>query len=201
LVDRDGSPQGLSLDLFPTELVGLKTAEPVAKSTFDSTRPACPIHRYVSLVTLKKASSIVEDPYYHSILNMPLGILEPTHTEHAPGTVDVYAEALRGTELLASHPELKKSKDRTKILIPQPSDDPNDPLVSHSLLFACRNLSDKSRTGHYGSAISFWASSASSRSTQRSPRPYSPQTQLQSRSSSEEHSKRRRSSQRTIWLA
>lgn len=30
LVDRDGSPQDLFLDLFPTEVVGLKTAEPVA---------------------------------------------------------------------------------------------------------------------------------------------------------------------------
>ena len=61
---------------------------------------------------------------------MPLGILEPAHTEHVPGTVDVYAEALRGAELLSSHPDLKKSKDGTKILIPQPSNDPNDPLVS-----------------------------------------------------------------------
>jgi hypothetical protein len=60
---------------------------------------------------------------------MPLGILEPAHAEHVPGTVDVYAEAQRGAELLASAPNLKRSKDGSKILVPQPSDDPNDPLV------------------------------------------------------------------------
>jgi hypothetical protein len=60
---------------------------------------------------------------------MPLGILDPRHSEHVPGTVDVYAEATRGAELLESHPNLKRSKDGKKILIPQPTDDPNDPLV------------------------------------------------------------------------
>jgi hypothetical protein len=61
---------------------------------------------------------------------MPLGILDPKHSEHVPGTVDVYAEATRGAELLETHPHLKRSKDGKKILIPQPTDDPNDPLVS-----------------------------------------------------------------------
>ena len=65
---------------------------------------------------------------------MALGILEPAYAdsntaEHVPGTVDVYAQAQRGEELLSSHPNLKKSEDGTKILIPQPSNDPNDPLV------------------------------------------------------------------------
>ena len=66
---------------------------------------------------------------------MALGILEPAYagsntSEHVPGTVDVNAQAQRGAELLLSHPNLKKSDDGTKILIPQPSNDPNDPLVN-----------------------------------------------------------------------
>lgn len=84
---------------------------------------------------------------------MTLGILEPAHTEHTPGTVDVYVEAQRGTELLSSHPNLKKSADGTKILIPQPSNDPNDPLVSARLLSTSSTFSNIHRTGHCGSGM------------------------------------------------
>lgn len=60
---------------------------------------------------------------------MNLGILEPAQAEHVPGTVDVYQEAQRDAELLQSARHLKKSKDGRRVLVPQPTDDPNDPLV------------------------------------------------------------------------
>jgi hypothetical protein len=60
---------------------------------------------------------------------MALGILEPAHTEHVPGTVDVWQAAQRDAELLESARHLKKTKDGRRILVPQPTDDPNDPLV------------------------------------------------------------------------
>jgi hypothetical protein len=61
---------------------------------------------------------------------MAWGILEPKHTEYVPGTVNVYEEAQRNAELLESGRHLKRTKDGKKVLIPQPTDDPNDPLVS-----------------------------------------------------------------------
>lgn len=51
-------------------------------------------------------------------LDMALGILEP-RAENVPGTVQVTRQ---------SNNELSKS--RTTILVPKPTDDPNDPLVS-----------------------------------------------------------------------
>ena len=59
---------------------------------------------------------------------MPLGILEP-RVEHVPGTVYVYESEQRQAELLQSARHLKKDKTGRIILVPQPSDDPNDPLV------------------------------------------------------------------------
>jgi hypothetical protein len=50
---------------------------------------------------------------------MALGILEP-RTEHVPGTVQVTHKS-----------DNESSTSRTTILVPQPTDDPNDPLVSH----------------------------------------------------------------------
>lgn len=58
-----------------------------------------------------------------------LGILEPSGEGHIPGTVNVYEVEQRSAELLESAHHLKRSKDQSKILVPQPSDDPNDPLV------------------------------------------------------------------------
>lgn len=60
---------------------------------------------------------------------MALGILEPRE-EHVPGTVYVYAAEQRQAELLRSAQHLKKDKTGRIILTPQPSSDPNDPLVS-----------------------------------------------------------------------
>ena len=60
---------------------------------------------------------------------MAWGILEPAHAEYVPGTVNVFEEAQRNAELLQSGHNLKRTRDGRKILVPQPTDDPNDPLV------------------------------------------------------------------------
>lgn len=59
---------------------------------------------------------------------MALGILEP-HVEHVAGTVHVYEEARRAQEQLQTNTTLKRDHTGKIILNPQPSDDPNDPLV------------------------------------------------------------------------
>lgn len=75
---------------------------------------------------------------YEVATSMALGILEPTHGGHVPGTVNVYEEAQRNAELLESGRHLKRTQDGKKILVPQPTDDPNDPLVRYAALYkAC----------------------------------------------------------------
>lgn len=59
---------------------------------------------------------------------MALGILEP-NVEHVPGTVYVYDAEQRQNELLETAQHLKRDKTGRIILVPQPSNDPNDPLV------------------------------------------------------------------------
>lgn len=59
---------------------------------------------------------------------MALGILEPK-VEHVPGTVFVFETEQRHAELLETAQHLKKDKTGRVILVPQPSNDPNDPLV------------------------------------------------------------------------
>ena len=57
---------------------------------------------------------------------MGLGVLNDTKLHHVPGTA-----TLEDFDQLAGAPRgehVKRSKDGT-ILVPQPSDDPNDPLV------------------------------------------------------------------------
>jgi hypothetical protein len=58
---------------------------------------------------------------------MALGILEPS-VQHVAGTVYVYHAEQRRAALLANV-NLKKDKTGRVILVPQPSNDPNDPLV------------------------------------------------------------------------
>ncbi|KAL6250758.1 hypothetical protein RBB50_003061 [Rhinocladiella similis] len=58
---------------------------------------------------------------------MALGILEPG-VEHVPGTVYVYESEQRHADLLESARHLKRDKTGRIILVPQPSNDPNDPL-------------------------------------------------------------------------
>ncbi|RMZ90129.1 hypothetical protein DV736_g2652, partial [Chaetothyriales sp. CBS 134916] len=70
------------------------------------------------------------DTDVQSVLGMfSLGILEPATPGHVPGTVNVYEQAQRSAELLESAQHLKTTADGQKILIPQPTDDPNDPLT------------------------------------------------------------------------
>jgi hypothetical protein len=57
---------------------------------------------------------------------MFLGILEPRDVRDVPGTVYILDEP---TEQTVRNPNLKYDKTGTIILVPQPSDDPNDPLV------------------------------------------------------------------------
>ncbi|KAK7903649.1 hypothetical protein LTR67_001669 [Exophiala xenobiotica] len=58
---------------------------------------------------------------------MALGILEP-RVEHVPGTVYVYESEQRHAELLEVARHLKRDRTGRMILVPQPSNDPNDPL-------------------------------------------------------------------------
>ncbi|KIW12360.1 hypothetical protein PV08_09637 [Exophiala spinifera] len=58
---------------------------------------------------------------------MALGILEPG-VEHVPGTVYVYESEQRHADLLETARHLKRDKTGRVILVPQPSNDPNDPL-------------------------------------------------------------------------
>jgi len=61
---------------------------------------------------------------------MALGILE-AKDEHVAGTVYVYEHAERHIEQVSSERNLKRDGTGKVILVPQPSDDPNDPLVSN----------------------------------------------------------------------
>lgn len=58
---------------------------------------------------------------------MALGILE-ARDEHVAGTVYVYEHAQRHMEQVSSERNLKRDRTGKVILVPQPSDDPNDPL-------------------------------------------------------------------------
>ena len=53
---------------------------------------------------------------------MPLGILEPK-AKKVPGTANVLDQEWK------RDPTLKRDKTGNIILVPQPSEDPNDPLV------------------------------------------------------------------------
>ncbi len=62
---------------------------------------------------------------------MGLGILDDRHLEHVPGTAQVLQGEAR-TEVernVVRDTGLKYDPTGTILLVPQPSDDPNDPLV------------------------------------------------------------------------
>jgi hypothetical protein len=61
---------------------------------------------------------------------MALGILEPKTVEAPPGTEYLVDNDQTAPEHQYEHSHLKHGKGNI-ILIPQPSEDPNDPLVSH----------------------------------------------------------------------
>lgn len=83
---------------------------------------------------------------------MALGILEPA-VEHVPGTVYVYEADQRQAELLEAAHNLKRDKEGRRILVPQPSNDPNDPLVSFQEAFS-KPEADQSRIGRSGRGTS-----------------------------------------------
>lgn len=64
---------------------------------------------------------------------MGLGILEDKHLEHVPGTAFVYDDdddRKRSIAQDVARQTLKYDRTGKILLVPQPSDDPNDPLVS-----------------------------------------------------------------------
>lgn len=78
---------------------------------------------------------------------MPLGILEPK-AKKVPGTANVLDQEWK------RDPTLKRDKTGNIILVPQPSEDPNDPLVRLPELEADRyQLTVVHRTGRYGNEI------------------------------------------------
>ncbi len=90
---------------------------------------------------------------------MALGILEP-RVEHVPGTVYVYESEQRHAELLQAARHLKRDRTGRMILVPQPSDDPNDPLVSRDSMVDRLRTTDLCRTGLSGNATLSLESSA-----------------------------------------
>ena len=65
---------------------------------------------------------------------MGLGVLEDKVLEHVPGTTYVFDDERRSAEETARDVHSKRDKTGQIILVPQPSDSPNDPLVTHCLL-------------------------------------------------------------------
>ncbi|KAJ5961030.1 uncharacterized protein N7479_008180 [Penicillium vulpinum] len=61
---------------------------------------------------------------------MGLGVLEDTKLAHVPGTIDIYEQNSDASDQTPGGPGLKCdwSGNQPIILVPQPSDDPNDPL-------------------------------------------------------------------------
>ena len=85
--------------------------------------------------------------------------------EHVPGTAFVLdGDRKREVAQDTARNHLKYDKTGKILLVPQPSDDPNDPLVSrdlglsltqHPLRYECEGTyTDVDRTGHYGNETS-----------------------------------------------
>lgn len=78
---------------------------------------------------------------------MPLGILEPK-AKKVPGTANVLDQEWK------RDPTLKRDKTGNIVLVPQPSEDPNDPLVHPQNFEPSRpELNTAHRIGHYGKEI------------------------------------------------
>jgi hypothetical protein len=90
------------------------------------------------------------------IFVMGFGVREPTSGEHVPGTSLLYgAETDSENHLNQIRLKHSKGKDSNVILVPQPSDSPNDPLVSDQNLTLTKagKLIVTSRIGHSGRRI------------------------------------------------
>jgi hypothetical protein len=64
---------------------------------------------------------------------MALGVLEDNTLKHVPGTVYVLDDASRTAVEAERDTHSKRDKTGRIILVPQPSDSPDDPLVRLSL--------------------------------------------------------------------
>ena len=60
---------------------------------------------------------------------MGLGVLEDGTLQHVPGTVNVLDDASRNAVAAERDTHSKRDKTGKIILVPQPSDSPDDPLV------------------------------------------------------------------------
>jgi hypothetical protein len=65
---------------------------------------------------------------------MGLGVLEDRNLEHVPGTVYVLDDASRTAVEADRDTHSKRDKTGQIILVPQPSDSPEDPLVRSPVL-------------------------------------------------------------------
>jgi hypothetical protein len=74
------------------------------------------------LSTIRTDRLATLEPNIHVDVIMPLGILEP-RAKKVPGTANVLDQEWK------RDPTLKRDKTGNIILVPQPSEDPNDPLV------------------------------------------------------------------------
>jgi hypothetical protein len=76
---------------------------------------------------------------------MAIGILESSHTPHPHGTVLLADDKIDNLEAQVSR-QLKHGtgNDEHVVLVPQPSDDPNDPLVG-TAYFSASIVSSSSR--------------------------------------------------------
>jgi hypothetical protein len=123
----------------------------------------------------------------HFTFTMGLGILESRHNP-VPGTALVYDDdRKRDLAQSAARSHLKYDKTGKILLVPQPSDDPNDPLVRQPCeegLSDYNLYANDPRTGRYGNATSSSQSSPSSPSSQQPSPPSSPPTPSPSPSSS-----------------
>lgn len=85
---------------------------------------------------------------------MGLGIVEPKRAtdSHVPGTSYLYEDSTGSQGTVPVGAKHDSGSDAPVILVPQPSDSPNDPLVSPTSCWAKRNspLTARKRIGQNG---------------------------------------------------
>lgn len=96
---------------------------------------------------------------------MGYGIIEPRHSGHVPGTVRLFEDNSSSVVAIpVGSRRLKRGKGKQSdiVLVPQPSDSPNDPLVRKPFTETGAHTGELrvidaylilSRTGLYGSEI------------------------------------------------
>jgi hypothetical protein len=90
--------------------------------------PLHPLHHHCCVHPVSQqplTTPVSFELYIHVDTIMPLGILEP-RAKKVPGTANVFDQEWK------RDPTLKRDKTGNIILVPQPSEDPNDPLVRYT---------------------------------------------------------------------